>query len=414
MFKSKEGLYYLANLISVTAAQSLESVRQAKSGLLTSYNPQEYTGVQDVPFLRNAATVGFSGSYSNIREDVTFETKNRTGTFSARFANRGSLAFVTLATATVDAEDAVKNAKTALTRRRAVDKQSKLAELANTLNAGAITKFIYLAKDGRLLASNSAYNIPSQDVSAYRDEVKAALLAAMPGRAHNKIDNAVYVDKLLAKGLIDVSSFYQAVKVTSAKVVAAANAEQIPAVSALFAYFRDVEDADVTVADYLDQYVADVATLHAALTKYESLAARPVNPYHITSTFSDVVSTLSGKTISDSEGQWLYRMLRDAATGEYTTSSDGVEDYYDAGDYLQYPGATLTVTGDTITVKMGPHTATARLGVPTPTAARCDIIRTAFKEAVANAYGLIFDSEAPHFLRWARLNDFVTKPFLRM
>ena len=334
MLKSKEGLYVIPNLISPDLSRRTADVEKAKSSLNTSMNPQSYTGHQSVPFVRNNATVALHGSYSTLREDILIDTKAREVTFSARLINRGSLLAVTGATAYVDATDAVTNAKTAITRKRASERREKIMQAFDVLDLSAITKFHYLAKDGTLLALATAYNIPTTDTIAYNSEVREALLAAMPTRVHTKISNEVYVDKLLGKGLINVDDFKRHISVRGDATVAAANAEQITAVAALFAYFRDVEDADVTLVEYLDQYVADAAALHAAMSRFPNLASRPVNPYHVTSSFAAVVSALSGITLSDQEGNWLMRMLRDAATGEYTDTSDGTDDYYDDGDYL--------------------------------------------------------------------------------
>lgn len=414
MLKSKEGLYIIPNLIDPTLSLRTSDVERAKSSLLTSMNPQEYTGFQSVPFVRNNATVALHGSYSSLKEDVLIDTKTRQITFATRLLNRGTLLAVTGATAYVDATDAVANAKTDITRKRATDRRDKIVQAFDVLDLSAITKFHYVTKDGALLALSTAYNIPTTDTSAYTSEVREALLKAMPARVHSKISNEVYVDKLLAKGLVNVDDFKRKISVRGDATVAAANAEQVTAVAALFAYFRDVEDADVTLIDYLDQYVADAAALHAAMAKYPSLASKPVNPYHITSSFAAVISALSGVTVTDQEGTWLMRMLRDAATGEYTLTSDGTDDYYDVGDYLMYPGASLSVNGDTVTVTFNGKVSTARLGVNTPSGERVAKVKEAFQIAIANAYRLIYDAEAPHYLRWARLGDVYTKPFLRM
>lgn len=414
MLKSKEGLYVIPNLIDPALSRRSTDVEKAKSSLSTSMNPQGYTGVQTVPFIRNNATVALHGSFSSYKEDVLIDTKSRQVVFNTRLIDRGSLLAVTGATAYVDATDAVANAKTDITRKRASERRAKIMEAFDVLDLSAITKFHYLAKDGTLLALSTAYNIPTTDTSAYTSEVRRVLLEAMPSRVHTKISNEVYVDKLLSKGLINIDDFKRHISVRGNATVAAANAEQITAVAALFAYFRDVEDADVTLVDYLDQYVADAAALHAAMSRYPNLATKPVNPYHITSSFAAVIGALSGITLSDQEGNWLMRMLRDAATGEYTTASDGTDDYYDVGDYLMYPGATLTAGSDSVTVNFNGKVSTARLGVSTPSAARVTKIKEAFQLAVSNAYKLIYDAEAPHYLRWARLGDIYTRPFLRM
>lgn len=414
MLKSREGLYVIPNLITPEASHTVAGVKAAKSRLLTSMNPQEYRGSQSVPFVRNNATAAFHGDYSAIREDVLVDTKSREVVFSARLVNRGTLCAVTGATALVDAEDAVANARTEITRRRAADRLSKIREAFSLLDVSAITKFHYLTKDGTLLALSTAYNIPTTDTAAYVNEVKAALNAAMPQRVHTKISNEAYIDKLLAKGLVNIDDFKRHISVKGNAVVAAANAEQITAVAALFAYFRDVEDADASLVDYLDQYVADAAAVHAAMRKYPNLAAKPINPYHVTSSFSAVVTALSGITIDEQEGQWLMRMLRDAATGDYTVSSEGTDDYYDVGDYLMYPGAAISVSGDVTSVTFNGKVSTGRLGVSAPSAARAAKIKEAFQVAVANAYKLIYDADAPHYLRWARMGDVYTRPFLRM
>lgn len=414
MLKSKEGLYVIPNLIDPDSSRRTADVEKAKSTLSTSMNPQGYNGYQSVPFIRNNATVALHGSYSDHKEDVLIDTKSRQITFNARLINRGSLLAVTGATAYVDATDAVANAKTDITRKRATERRAKIVEAFNILDLSAITKFHYLAKDGTLLALSTAYNIPTTDTSAYLSEVREVLSKAMPSRVHSRISNEAYIDKLLGKGLINIDDFKRHISVRGDAIVAAANAEQITAVAALFAYFRDVEDADSSLIDYLDQYVADAAAVHAAVSRYPNLASKPVNPYHVTSSFAAVISSLSGITIDDQEGNWLMRMLRDAATGEYTTTSEGTDDYYDVGDYLMYPGASLTANADTITVNFNGKVSTARLGVVTPSAARVVKIKEAFQVAVSNAYKLIYDSEAPHYLRWARLGDVYTKPFLRM
>lgn len=414
MLKSKEGLYVIPNLIDPASSLRTTDVERAKSSLSASMNPQEYTGFQSVPFVRNNATVALHGTYSHLREDVLIDTKAREITFNARLLNRGTLLAVTGATALVDATDAVTNAKTDITRKRATERRDKIVQAFDILDLSAITKFQYLAKDGALIALSTAYNIPTTDTSKYVPEVRAALLKAMPARVHSKISNEVYVDKLLAKGLVNVDDFKRSISVRGNAAVAAANAEQVTAVAALFAYFRDVEDADATLIDYLDQYVADAAALHAAMARYPNLATKPINPYHITSSFAAVVGALSGVTLTEQEGTWLMRMLRDAATGEYTLTSDGTDDYYDVGDYLMYPGAELSVSGDTVTVTFNGKTSTARLGVATPSGARAAKVKEAFQIAVANAYRLIYDAEAPHYLRWARLGDVYTNPFLRM
>lgn len=414
MLKSKEGLYVIPNLIDPDAARSVDRARVAKSKLNTSMNPQEYKQQQSVPFVRNNATVALVGGYSELREDVLIDTKSREVTFSARLLSRGTLCAVTGATALVDAEDAVTNSRTEITRRRASDRLAKVREAFSLLDVSAVTKFHYLAKDGTLLALSTAYNVPSTDASPYTAEVKDALVRAMPDRVHTKLSNEAYIDKLLAKGLVNIDDFKRRISVKGNAVVAAANAEQVTAVAALFAYFRDVEDADVSLIDYLDQYVADAAALHAAMSRYPNLAIKPVNPYHITSSFAAVITALSGVTIDTSEGNWLMRMLRDAATGEYTVSSEGTTDYYDIGDYLMYPGATITFTSDTTSVVFDSKVSTGRLGVPSPSPARAAKIKEAFQLAVSNAYKLIYDAEAPHYLRWARLGDIYTKPFLRL
>lgn len=341
--------------------------------------------------------------------DVRIKTKVDVRKYFVPKAANGALQYTTARVLTAANKIIEATAKTAERRRAA----RRVIQRLQTQNPppDAPTSFYFLWKGDIIVARTLAL----AGAPAASGEAHAALrekLLQLPFSVPAPLDKQLYVDALLANGVVNLSQFRRTF--TTARIPAQTIARVSGAaldVALLWSFFTDAGDREYDLDTYLNDTLLNVHDLLVAVRKHGA-SDSVVDPYRVTTTPAATVRRLVGKARVSARAEEMFRLLlADAASGDLSTGSQ----VFTAGAFLQRGDLTLTADIEHLVVTDGKRrTSMLALNHLThPTEAELNELRSLaadFRVAVASVYHLIYDEDAPQLLRWIGEVNFIKDP----